>query len=552
MDDVAVKREAEVKQDLLHAVLVDIGAEQGVYLVRLKQNGLFLDGLRHYVDDAIDDLAAAEQFYKLAGAVHGAQRTLRVKTLFKAGGRVGTHTEGSSGAAHGGAVEIRALEENHRRVADNLAVLAAHDARNSDGLVGVADAEHGGGQLALGAVKRTDALALARGADVNLVVADAGKVERVHGLAVLQHDVVRDVDDVVYRAHTGVADTLTHPARGRRDLDVLDHARGVARAERGILDDDLRHVVDIAAGLRFDDRLVQLQLLAEGHGGLTRETDNAQAVRPVRGYLKFHDVVVAAEDDGHIVAGLAVLVENEDTVGNAVRELLLLRAEIIQRKYRILLGVIGHEIARVDVLAVGHGIGRGFAEVERDLPQAVALVLHVERLCRDDAAENLVSGLDVGGDGGLCGIDRMVVAEDGGGLYLRVGEIVQIAVKLLERAEHTGGLHAAQLALRYLHAAGQQGIVQRRGDEIAAVDVPRAGAYLHRLRFADVYLRDEHVVGVGVLLDGENAADLDVLYRLAQVLGHFDLGAGDGHGLGEALVVIFIKAQVDEFIEPFS
>ena len=297
---------------------------------------------------------------------------------------------------------------------------------------------------------------------------------------------------------------------------------------------------------------MQLQLLAEGHGGLTRETDNAQAVRPVRGYLKFHDVVVAAEDDGHIVAGLAVLVENEDTVGNAVRELLLLRAEIIQRKYRILLGVIGHEIARVDVLAVGHGIGRGFAEVERDLPQAVALVLHVERLCRDDAAENLVSGLDVGGDGGLCGIDRMVVAEDGGGLYLRVGEIVQIAVKLLERAEHTGGLHAAQLALRYLHAAGQQGIVQRRGDEIAAVDVPRAGAYLHRLRFADVYLRDEHVVGVGVLLDGENAADLDVLYRLAQVLGHFDLGAGDGHGLGEALVVIFIKAQVDEFIEPFS
>ena len=230
VDDVAVKREAEVKQYLLHAVLVDIGAEQGVYLVRLKQNCLFLDGLRHNVDDALDDLAAAEQFYKLAGAVHGAQRTLRVKTLFKAGGRVGTHTEGSSGAAHGGAVEIRALEENQRRVADNLAVLAAHDARNCDGLVGVADAEHGGGQLALGAVKRTDALALARGADVNLVVADAGKVERVHGLAVLKHDVVCDVDDVVYRAHTGVADTLTHPARGRRDLDVLDHARGVARA----------------------------------------------------------------------------------------------------------------------------------------------------------------------------------------------------------------------------------------------------------------------------------------------------------------------------------
>ena len=387
---------------------------------------------------------------------------------------------------------------------------------------------------------------------MNLVVADAGKVERVHGLAVLKHDVVCDVDDVVYRAHTGVADTLTHPARGRRDLDVLDHARGVARAERGVLDDDLRHVVDIAAGLRFDDRLVQLQLLAEGHGGLTRETDNAQAVRAVRGYLKFHDVVVAAENNGHIVAGLAILVENEDAVGNAVRELLLLCAEIVQREYCVLLGVVGHEVTRVDVLAVGHGIGRGAAEVERNLPQAVALVLHVERFRRDDAAEDLVTGLDVGGDGGLCRIDRMIIAEDGGGLYLRVGEIVQIAVKLLERAEHTGGLHAAQLAFSYLHAAGQQGIVQRRGHEVAAVDVPCAGAYLDVLRRANIELGDEHMVGVRVLGKGDYAAYLDVFDAVGEVFGHLDLGAGDGHGLGEALVVIFIKAQVDEFIEPFS
>ena len=57
----------------------------------------------------------------------------------------------------------------------DLGVLAAHDARHADGLVLVADAEHTGVQLALGAVQGADGLALARGADDDVVPSTQAK-----------------------------------------------------------------------------------------------------------------------------------------------------------------------------------------------------------------------------------------------------------------------------------------------------------------------------------------------------------------------------------------
>ena len=125
-------------------------------------------------------------------------------------------------------------------------------------------------------------------------------------------------------------------------------------------------------------------------------------------------------------------------------------------------------------------------------------------------------------------------------------------VQFLQRAEHAVGGHAAQLAFRDFHAAGQQGIVQGHGNQIPHVHVPGAGTDLNRLTLAHVDPGHKHVVGVGVLLHGQDLAHLHIFHLATEILCHLHLGAGDGHGLGKGLVVNFAQGQVHKFVQPFS
>ena len=386
---------------------------------------------------------------------------------------------------------------------------------------------------------------------MDLPALDAGEVEGVHGLAVLEHDIVCDIDDVVDGTHARVADTLAHPGGRRGDLHVAHHAAGVADAE-GILDEDLRELVDVAAGGRFHNRLVQLELFVKGDGGLARKADHAQAVGTVRGDLKLDHVVVQAEQYAHIVAGLAVLVQDEDAVGDAVGKLLLFRVQILGREDAVSRRVVGHQIADVHVLEIIDALDVLIAGIQHGVPEIDSRGGEILYTRHDHAAVDGIAGLDVGGNRRLGRINGVIVVQKRGGLDDGAGEIMNGDVQLLEGAEHTGGLHAAELALGDLRAAGQQGVVERRGDKVALMHVPGAGADLDGGLLADVDLRDQHVVGVGVLFKLEDFADLDVFDGLAQVLGHLDLGAGNGHRLGEAAVVVFLQRQVNKLIEPFS
>ena len=170
----------------------------------------------------------------------------------------------------------------------------------------IADAEHARRQLALVAVERLNGLALARGAYDDVAAFDAAEVKSVHRLTVLEHDVVGNINDVVDRAHAAVAQSLAHPARGRRNLDVFHHARGVARAEVAVLDvnvDDLRD----AAAAALDLGCVQLERALEGRARLAGEADDGKAVGAVGRDLKLDDGIVKAEDVRHVEARLGVL-----------------------------------------------------------------------------------------------------------------------------------------------------------------------------------------------------------------------------------------------------
>ena len=551
-DLLALQGEAQVGEDGAHGVLADVGAQDGVHAPGIEgdHQGVGVGG--QHVDYAVHDLAAAQQLHELAGAVDRVVGHHGVQALLIAGGGFGAHVQGSGGAADGGAVEVGGLEQDHGGVADDLGVGAAHDAGQGDGFFFVADAQHTGPDGALAAVQSGEGLALAGGADDDLAALDEGEVKGVHGLAVLHHDVVGDVHQVVDGAHAHGADALAHPLGGGADLDVLDHAGGVARAQVRVLDLDVRHFGDISVAA-LHDGLAELQGLAEGDGGLAGQADHGQAVGAVRGDLELHHVVVLADDGSDVLAGgEAFFVQDEDAVLQAVGELLLLRVQVGKGADRVGFRVERHKVARVQVAAGSVGVDVAGAGAELAGVDAVFFLINGGHLHRDDRAVDLVSGLDVGGDGGLFGVQGVIVAQDGRRGDHGVGEVVGVQLQLAQGAQHARGGNAAQLALGDLLAAGEDGVVLRHGDEIAGMDVPCAGDDLDGLRFAHVDLADPHVVGVGMTLHRQDFADDNVLDLRAQVGGALHLGAGEGHGLGEVAVVHFVQGDVYKFSEPFS
>ena len=291
----------------------------------------------------------------------------------------------------------------------------------------------------------------------------------------------------------------------------------------------------------------------EGGGGLPGQTDDAKAVGPVGGDLKFHDMVVGVDDGLDVIAGLAVLVEDEDTVVDAVGEFALLRVEVRQRADGPGFGVESYHIQRVDVLAVGFHCSARRLTVLRPHQAAGPAAIP----CRGDRThagghhrpENLVSGLDIRRDGGFFGVNGLVVVQQGGGLDDGIGEIPLVQAQLTEGAEHTVGQNAPQLALLDLLPSGEGGLVQGHGHQVAHVDIPRPGADLDGLLFAHVQLADPHVVAVGVALHLLDAAHHHVLDLRAQVLGDLHLGAGEGHGLRKLFIT---GINGDELAEPFA
>ncbi len=81
------------------------------------------------------------------------------------------------------------------------------------------------------AVEGLHLLAGAGAAYGQALAGDAVEVEGVQRLGGEQHDVVGDVDDVVDRALPGGAEAGLQPRRGLAERDVLEDARGEARAE---------------------------------------------------------------------------------------------------------------------------------------------------------------------------------------------------------------------------------------------------------------------------------------------------------------------------------
>ena len=510
-------------------------------------------GLGHVVedvDDAVHYLSGAQQLHQLAGPLDGGQGIQGIQTLLELGGGLGPHPQGQSALADAGAVEAGGLEHHVGGVRHDLGVQSAHDARQAHGPVFVGNDQVVGGELAHVAVQGGQLLALLGPADDDMAALHIAVVKGVHGLAVLQHHVVGDVHDVVDGADAHAPQPLPHPLGGGGDLHVPHHPGGVPGHQVGGRGLDVQQIRQHAVGAALHLRLVEGQGLLIGGGHLPGQADHRQAVRPVGGDLELHHVIVRADDGLDVVAVFdSLLVEDEDTVGDAVGEFLLVGVEIGQGANGAGLGVVGHQVPLVEVGAggdQGYGLTAG-VQIAGELVDAG----HLQS--GDPGAhhrpEHLVPGLDVRGDGGLVLVQGVVVTQNGGGDDGGIGEVPLIQAQLVEAAHHAVGLHAPEHILLDLFAAGEGGVVQGHRHHVPHVDVPGAGDDLDGGTLANVQLADPHVVGIRVALHGEDGAHHDVGDLGPPVLGGLHLGPGEGHGLRELFI---IGIDVHELVQPLS
>ena len=410
-----------------------------------------------------------------------------------------------------------------------------------------------GVELADLAVQGSELLALGGPADDDLAALHIAVVKGVHGLAIFQHNIVCDVHDVVDGPDSHGAQPLPHPLGGGGDLHVADHPGGVPGAQLRIRGLYIQKVTENALGAALHHRLVETQLRVEGGGGLTGQTNHAETVGTIGGDLKFHHVVVGVNDGLDVIAGLyALLVEDEDTVRDAVGELRLLGVEVLQGADGAGFGVEGNQVPGVEVGTGGGDDSTGGAVLlgvgESAGPSALSGLYRLHPGGHYGAVD-LVPRLDVGRDGRLVLVQRLVVAQNGGRGDNGIGEVTLVQPQLIETAEHTVGEDAPELALLNFLAAGQGGLVEGHRNHIALVDVPGAGDDLHGLILAHIDLADPHVVTVGVALQRQHLACHYVGDLRPQVLSSLHFGAGEGHCLRKILIVGVYR---DKFIEPFS
>ncbi len=265
------------------------------------------------VDDLADDRACLQLCDELDGAFQRKLRADGLHALDEAARRIGHVLELARGRADVAALEHGGLKEHRLGRIRDFGVQPAHDARDADAAFVVRNQQHVRRDGAILLVQRGDDLVFVGIPNDDVAAGDAGEVKRVHRVTVFHQHIVRNVDNVVDRAQADALEFLLHPGGRGFDDDVLDDARGVARAKVVVFNRNARIVRGVAFALdRLDLRL--REGLSQRGGGLAAHAKDADAVRAVRRELKLEDLVVKAERRVDCLPERMILFENQDAV----------------------------------------------------------------------------------------------------------------------------------------------------------------------------------------------------------------------------------------------
>jgi hypothetical protein len=144
------------------------------------------------------------------------------------------------GFANGDWFEPGAFDENVFCGERNFGFCTAHNTADADGprAITIADDGERGIEGALDAVESTDFFAGFCAADDDAMITDFVVVEGVKRVAELEHDVVRDIDNVADAGNAGRFKTVFQPFWRWLDFCAANYAGGKAAAEFGRLDFD--------------------------------------------------------------------------------------------------------------------------------------------------------------------------------------------------------------------------------------------------------------------------------------------------------------------------
>ena len=134
----------------------------------------------------------------------------------------------------------------------------------------------------------------------------------MHRLSHLKHHIIRNIDDVGDCVLTDQRQSALHPERRLPDLHIIDIMSDVSRADVLRLDRDVKAVLSDLRLRIVHGRL--LQFLIEHCRNLSRKSQNALAIRPVRRDGDIKNPVVQSQNRLYIRAGLCVLRQNQQSV----------------------------------------------------------------------------------------------------------------------------------------------------------------------------------------------------------------------------------------------
>ena len=218
--------------------------------------------------------------------------TRRIRAAFESRRRLRPDPQVPGRPADRAGVPVGGLEEHGGRGRTDLRVCAADDAGHADRMLGVGDHQHLAVQRAGDAVEGHQRLPRRRAAHDEPVAGDAVVIKGVHRLPEFEHDIVRDVDDVVDRPDARGFQPPLDVGGGRPDAHALDHPgreTGTAFRIRDLDRRARRGGGGTRGGLRDGGPEPPIQQQRD----LTRDAEDAHAVGTVGGQLDIENRVVA-------------------------------------------------------------------------------------------------------------------------------------------------------------------------------------------------------------------------------------------------------------------
>ena len=263
--------------------------------------------LRVDIDHALCHRARAHLDKQLCGSRHCTYRLRLIDTTLKSARGLGVQANAACCAANRRAVEGCRFENDRGRPLRDLGLKPPHDARKPCGLFAVGNDKLIPNGDTARIVQCVQVLPCTRTACREAVSCDSVVVIGMERLPQFEHDEVRHIDHVVDRTDARAMQTLHHPCGRRRNLHIAQHTRREAAAELIRLDADVHEL-----GGTLGCRLLhcdgwKAQLLARQCRNLTRNANDAEAVRTVRRQLELeHDIIQSqclggGDSDGRIL-----------------------------------------------------------------------------------------------------------------------------------------------------------------------------------------------------------------------------------------------------------